>query len=228
MKLFLLIGQSNMAGRGEMADVAPLRDERCKMFRQGCFQPMMEPIHIDRPVDTITYGIGPGASFAVECASFFQEEIGLIPCAMGGSALSRWMPGAELYDYAIAHARLASRFGELAGILWHQGETDAENDALTDTYGSRLSEMIASMRRDLQTSVPFVLGEISDFTGNVPNVARINAQIVKVARAHENCGVVSAEGLTSKPDLLHYDSVSQREFGRRYFQMYRALLAQNG
>lgn len=215
-----------MAGRGDLADVPPLTDERCKMFRQGCFQPMVEPIHIDRPVDVLTWGIGPGASFAVACASYYEEEIGLIPCAMGGSALARWMPGEELYDYAVAHVRLAQRFGNLEGILWHQGETDAESDECTETYGVRLSHMLQTLRRDLQTEVPIVLGEISDFRGNASRVARVNAQLAQIARTQPNCGLVSAAGLTSKADLLHYDAVSQRELGRRYFCAFRALREQ--
>ena len=36
---FLMIGQSNMAGRGEFADVEPIRNDLCYMLRMGRWQP---------------------------------------------------------------------------------------------------------------------------------------------------------------------------------------------
>ena len=57
---FLLIGQSNMAGRGFLHEVQPIRDARIKVLRNGRWQTMWEPIHFDRPFA----GIGLGASFA--------------------------------------------------------------------------------------------------------------------------------------------------------------------
>lgn len=41
---FLLIGQSNMAGRGFLDEVPPIHDERIKMLRNGRWQVMAEPI----------------------------------------------------------------------------------------------------------------------------------------------------------------------------------------
>lgn len=58
MKSILLIGQSNMAGRGFIDEVPPIIDERMMMLRNGKWQMMEEPIHSDRSVA----GIGPAAS----------------------------------------------------------------------------------------------------------------------------------------------------------------------
>ena len=75
---FLLIGQSNMAGRGFLHEVQPIRDARIKVLRNGRWQTMWEPIHFDRPFA----GIGLGASFAKRWLEDHPgEEIGLIPCA---------------------------------------------------------------------------------------------------------------------------------------------------
>ena len=35
MDIFLLMGQSNMAGRGLLEDVEPIRDERIRVFQDG-------------------------------------------------------------------------------------------------------------------------------------------------------------------------------------------------
>ena len=47
------------------------------------------------------------------------------------------MPGSLLYDHAVANAKLAQRTSTLAGILWHQGESDCL-DGLYQTYGQKL------------------------------------------------------------------------------------------
>jgi hypothetical protein len=84
---FLMIGQSNMAGRGFLNDVPPIYNERIKMLRNGLFQFMEEPINYDRSIA----GVGLAASFAAAwCKKNKQDEIGLIPCAEGGSSLDDW------------------------------------------------------------------------------------------------------------------------------------------
>jgi hypothetical protein len=46
---FLMIGQSNMAGRGYGKEVPSIYDEHIKMQRNGLWQIMSEPINFDRP-----------------------------------------------------------------------------------------------------------------------------------------------------------------------------------
>ena len=60
MKSFLLIGQSNMAGRGFVHEVPSIYNERIEMLRNGRWQMMTEPINYDRPVA----GVSLAASFA--------------------------------------------------------------------------------------------------------------------------------------------------------------------
>ena len=80
MKSVLLIGQSNMAGRGFLHEVKPIYNENILMLRNGRWQMMAEPIHFDRSVA----GIGPAASFAQAwCNANKNEQVGLIPCAEG-------------------------------------------------------------------------------------------------------------------------------------------------
>lgn len=55
---FLMLGQSNMAGRGFIKEVQPIYNERIQMLRNGRWQMMTEPINYDRPVA----GVGLAAS----------------------------------------------------------------------------------------------------------------------------------------------------------------------
>src|SRR5579859_8144114 len=114
-----------MAGRGFQKEVPPIFNEEIKMLRNGRWQIMSEPIHYDRP----TAGIGLAASFAGAWHLRNKgEEIGLIPCADGGTSLDDWSVGGALFDNAIAQTKLAQRISKFSGILWHQGESDCFPD----------------------------------------------------------------------------------------------------
>ena len=82
---FLMIGQSNMAGRGEFSEVEPISNKLCYMLRMGRWQKMSEPINPDRPIFEGKFhsGVSLGASFADDLARKGGERIGLIPCADG-------------------------------------------------------------------------------------------------------------------------------------------------
>lgn len=221
---FLMIGQSNMAGRGLPGEVSPIVDPKIKMLRNGRWQTMAEPINYDRPFA----GIGPAASFAQAWREWRpKEEIGLIPCADGGTCLDEWMPGQALFDHAVFQARLAARISCLDGVLWHQGETDCPLER-AKTYGPKLARVMEAFRRELDLpEAPFLFGGLGDF---LPRCRKddfyINAPLVdqavrEYAGAHANCYYVSAGGLTPNEDLLHFSAASQRAFGRRYFQVFR-------
>ena len=122
----LLIGQSNMCGRGIIGQVPPI-DPEGKMFmlRNGRWQPMSEPINPDRQVFAksdveFRSGVSLAASFAQEYAHAYDRKVGLIPCADGGTKLIEWQPGEILFDHAVMQAKLAQRSSKICGILWHQ------------------------------------------------------------------------------------------------------------
>ena len=46
----LMLGQSNMAGRGDFGQVKPIRNPMCYMLRMGRWQPMCEPVNPDRAI----------------------------------------------------------------------------------------------------------------------------------------------------------------------------------
>ena len=46
---FLIIGQSNMAGRGKLDEAQPLDNDKLLVLRNGRWQPMYRPVNNDRP-----------------------------------------------------------------------------------------------------------------------------------------------------------------------------------
>lgn len=227
-----MIGQSNMAGRGNFGDVAPIENELCFMLRNGRWQKMSEPVNPDRSIFAADFhsGVGPAASFADEYAKCYQLPVGLIPCADGGTSLEEWMPGELLYDHAVAMAKLAMRTSELTGILWHQGENDCKSEETVDNYAKRFREMITELRRELNAeTVPVIVGELSlgmdcERWGLLPHLPeRMNETFRNIAVEVPLCSVVSAKGLKIMDDGIHFDARSQREFGKRYFRGWQEL-----
>jgi hypothetical protein len=218
MKLFLLIGQSNMAGRGPIEAVDKVPHPRVfTLTKELVWVPAVDPLHYDKPE---LVGVGLGSTFGRVVADADPKiTVGLIPAAFGGTSLDQWKPGGELYVNAVTRARAAMKRGQLVGILWHQGEADATPE-LAATYTARFRAMVAQLRQDLGTDAPVIVGELGRF--RAVN-AELNPVLAKLPAAVPHCAFVSAEGLADKGDQLHFNSAALREFGRRYAQAWLAL-----
>ena len=224
MKSVLLIGQSNMAGRGFLHQVSPICDERIFMLRNGRWQMMAEPIHFDRAVA----GVGPAASFALAwCAANPAEQVGLIPCAEGGSSIDEWNVEGTLFRHAVTEAKYAMEESELAAILWHQGESDSQGGKYKEYY-KKLDRIVSGIREALGASqVPFIIGGLGDYLGksafglSCTEYELINEELRRYAENNENCYFVTGEGFDSNPDGIHINAESQRRFGIRYFRAYQ-------
>lgn len=223
---FLMIGQSNMAGRGEFGEVEPINSEDCFMLRMGRWQRMSEPVNPDRAVFESDFhsGISLGASFADSYAKHFGKKTGLIPCADGGTKLSQWMPGEILFDHAVFMAKTAMRTSSFGGILWHQGESDC-NAADIASYKERFIFMISELRKALDAEqLPLLIGELSPDIqpkwncGDYPE--KMNRIFKEIEKEIAFCRVVPSNELSLKKDGIHFDSKSLRTFGHRYFDAY--------
>ena len=223
-----------MAGRGDFGEVEEINNPLCKMLRNGRWQPMSEPINCDRSIFSYFHsGIGLSASFADEFAKHFNEEIGLIPCADGGTGISEWQPGELLYDHAVMQAKLAQRTSTIAGILWHQGEHDSGKIENVNAYHDRFITMINGLFRDLNLpkNTPVIIGELGEFVKNYPSggckyAEDINDVLCALSNELECGGFASAKGLECKYDGIHFNSKSYREFGKRYFAEYLKITKQ--
>ena len=229
LHLYLLVGQSNMAGRGAVDEESKKADPRILMFTRTLqWQPATDPLHFDKPVA----GVGPGLAFAKAMAAKAEGvRIGLIPCAVGGTSIKLWVPGAfdtvtrtHPYSDMLDRVRAAQKDGVLKGILWHQGEAD-QNAA--GAYAGLLGDLIRRLRVDCGADVPFVAGEISSFKSNtVEGALGINAAIHSLEGKVERFGWVSSEGLRHKGDEVHYDAGSARMLGVRYAERMAELQKQ--
>lgn len=224
MDIFLLMGQSNMAGRGLLEDVEPIRDERIRAFQDGRWAVAEEPLHHDNP----TAGIGLAMSFARSVLEANPgTDIGLVPRAVGSTPLARWMPGADLYEGAMDVAREAARDGAIKAVLWHQGEHDSKSEVDASSYLRRFTAMVTTLREQLGApSLPVILGELGAYLSERPDFPHfriVNEELRKVPDALPHSAFVSGQGLTDPGDNLHYDSRSLRVLGQRYADAYLGL-----
>ena len=214
--IYLLIGQSNMAGRGEIElqdkdtldNVVLFKGDANQMWEKAA-NPLNKYSTVRK--DLSMQKLGPGYTFARKIAEANPErKIALVVNARGGTSLSEWMPGENLYSEAVKRVKAAGVYGVIKGIVWHQGESDVSK---SDTYLDNVSIIITSLRRDLgNTALPFVAGQLAP-----ENAQRIefNSMILQLPVRMPMTSVVTTEGLTTF-DGTHFNSASQRILGERY------------
>ena len=225
----LIIGQSNMAGRGFKEEVTPIINDKLYVLRNGRWSPMYVPVNPDRS----TSGINLVESFADMYSKENNVDVGIIPCAYGGSSLEQWQVGGLLFDYACYMAELASRTSTIAAVLWHQGESDCSEDKYP-LYENRLTNILCALRKKLDLyDVPFLLGGLGDYlefceiSDEYKNYKYVNEALKNVAYKNQMTRYVSAKGLGSNSDKLHFSAESLRKFGVRYYNEYIKIKDKN-
>jgi len=217
-KVFLLIGQSNMAGRAalEEGDDQPI-PRVLLLDDQGKWIPATNPLNrfaTDRKVLSMQR-ISPGFGFAKAISKAFPEAtIGVISNARGGTSVEQWQKGQPLYDHTIERLQ-AVRNLKVDGVIWHQGEANRDDPR----YLGKLQNVIESLRADLKSpKLPFVAGEIY---GEAP----VNDLLGQLPDKVPATGVASASGLKVF-DKVHFDRKSQITLGERYAEQMRKLLSE--
>lgn len=225
--IFLLAGQSNMAGRAtiEPQDKGEIPGTLLWNIAEQKWEPATAPFNRYSPnrkaMNMQRLNCGPSFAKAYRKAHP-GITVGIVCAVRGGTTIEQWAKGVKkpfpLYDDALAAtvAALAAG-GELKGILWHQGEG---NSGKPDGYPEKLAELVANFRQDLENpELPFVFGQIGQWK---PEYAAFNAMIVEQPGTIAMTACVRTDGLTNM-DQAHFDSKSQRTLGERYAEAILAL-----
>jgi len=191
--LYVLAGQSNMAGRGSVSELPNQYTKHPRIFRFSASQKWelaQEPMHADVDLKK-TCGVGPGLVFATELLVLNQHVghgIGLIPVAIGGTSLEEWRASGPLYAHMIKQtkAALASNAGNyIAGFLWYQGETDAAGpEELANSYNERFLSIYNSFQYTLveegHPNIPTLVVIVSGASPRFPYITTVRSQQQKV------------------------------------------------
>ncbi len=234
--VYLLGGQSNMAGFGQATGLPPsLRVAQDDVWIYWSGWPAWRGL---QPSSDYSSGsgiyTGPEASFGRAMADAFPDrEVYLIKHAVGGTDLAAyWYPGVSDSDpsmgegYAVWLQTVRDGLAELgaqgvdyevAGMIWMQGEADACVEAWAAAYDDNLEHFIGRVREDVAVpELPFSLGLI-DCVGPTTYRETVRDAQRAVADADPAVFAFETEDLGTYPaDGCHYHGQGQRVMGERF------------
>ncbi len=193
--LWILAGQSNMQGIGDMIDVEPPSpmvhtfesryqwaiaeeplhrlSESANAVQHLLMTPNATPEDIERirhaPRQPVAKGAGLGLPFAKELYARTKVPIGLLPCAHGGTSMDQWDPAKKSEGGKSLYGAMLDRVhtvgGKVKGVLWYQGESDSNAERQAGYY-KKMVGLIEATRNDLgDPSLPFYLVQLGRVFG---------------------------------------------------------------
>ncbi|GAB2293812.1 hypothetical protein Dimus_028025 [Dionaea muscipula] len=228
--IFILAGQSNMAGRGGVSNNTrtglPTWDGvvpwQCRaspaVVRLSAglkWVEAEEPLHQDIDVNR-TCGVGPGMAFANELLRLDPgaDVVGLVPCAVGGTSIVEWARGGYLYGLLVrrAWASVHDGGGSIRGLLWYQGESDTRTRDDAERYKARLEKFFGDLRHDLDFPLLPII-QVVIASGMGAYTERVREAQLEVGVDMENVTSVDAKGLALEADGLHLTTMAQGRLG---------------
>jgi hypothetical protein len=236
MSLFILAGQSNMVGWAPVP-LEEKTDQRIYTFGNDYhWRIATEPVdYAYNQVDEVSQdriaGFGPSLAFAFASLDRQpQAVIGLIPCAKNASAIAQWqrnLSDQSLYGSCLKRVRAASAMGQIAGVLFFQGETDAQDpnqfptpEANPFDWAELFTTFITDLRTDLnQPNLPVVFAQLG--SNNAPE-AFLNWEVVKQEQLSVQLPMTEMIITDDLPllDGLHFTTESYRIIGERFAEAY--------
>ncbi|KAJ8766889.1 hypothetical protein K2173_009233 [Erythroxylum novogranatense] len=231
--IFILSGQSNMAGRGGMVKiydhhhyhkkwdgvVPPECQPHTDILRFSAkleWEQARAPLHYDIDAKKMC-GVGPGMPFSNR-ARKVGGVVGLVPCAVGGTAIKEWERGEELYENMVRRAKESAKDGggQIKCLLWFQGESDTSSLKDAEAYQEKMVKLVHDVREDLGLpSLPIIQVAIAsgnEYMGKVRE-AQLGMKLPNVV-------CVDAKGLQLQEDNLHLTTESQVKLGHMLADAY--------
>ncbi|XP_038886442.1 probable carbohydrate esterase At4g34215 [Benincasa hispida] len=182
--IFILAGQSNMAGRGGVENNQVRELEWDGLIPPECqsdpsilrlnpalqWEIAREPLHEGIDINK-TVGIGPGMPFAHQLLTKVGPRagtVGLVPCARGGTIIEQWIknpsnPDATFYKNFIERIKASDKEGGVVrALFWFQGESDAAMSDTANRYKDNLKNFFTDIRNDIKPRfLPIILVKIA-------------------------------------------------------------------
>jgi hypothetical protein len=219
--VFLLFGQSNMAGYARATNADKMEDPRIQVLGfDSCsatgrtnnqWDVAVPPLHECSPG-----AVGPGDWFSKTLIQKLPQtdKILLVPCALSGQAISVFSKGTEKYTWMVNRVKAAQQMGGVVeGLLFHQGESDCGNSG----WPMKVKQLVADLRTDLAIgNVPFLAGELPPASACGNHNPLVNQLPGLITNGH----VISAQGLNLDPAdtqwNMHFGHDDTVELGKRY------------
>jgi len=218
--IFMLMGQSNMAGVATRQPSDMNTDERLLVLG-GCGQPagqwnIANPPLSDCPGEkgwNLSDSVDPGIWFGKTLLEALPEgdTIGLVGTAESGESIDTFISGGTHHQMILNKIALAKTApnARFAGVIFHQGESDSGQTSWPGKVVQLYDEVKAAFGVDYD--VPFILGELP--AGGC--CAGHNTLVHQAAEMLPMGYWVSQEG-TNVMDQYHFDHASVVLMGQRY------------
>ncbi|HIP93838.1 MAG TPA: hypothetical protein EYH20_00700 [Leucothrix sp.] len=231
--VFILAGQSNMAGQGTAKELAPnyrRAPHNVEFYYNGYITPLNRFRHF-----------GPEIGFAHEISRHFpRDTIKLIKFAVGGTSLFAWDPNwnaskarttrnasaGPLFKKLIKTAKVGfkNKGAKLAGILWMQGEADAKYPVAAKQYAGNLNRFVNRLRLELKApNAPFIMGSINPPLKFFPATPIVQQAQKMAASRIRNLKLIRTADLEKRNDHLHYSTKGQLELGKRFARAFLSI-----
>ncbi|WP_372807862.1 sialate O-acetylesterase [Pontiella sp.] len=225
VKVFILGGQSNMDGCGK-ADEVP-EAYRVPPANAKTWDNALKtwvPLGTDSFAAKRRFQFGPELAFTHEMANAFPNAtIAIVKTSAGGTKLwKHWLPGEPMntrffanVENALGQLRESGTGYEICGLLWMQGESDAEELEKAQAYEENLETFFADVRaRTGQPALPIVMGRISSSLLKETPWCFDHAKTVQqaqetVAAQDPHVFIIGTDHLETLKDNTHFNGPSQ-------------------
>lgn len=227
-KVFLLAGQSNMAGRARTSELP-------EEFRI----PPANLRMVDPDGKVVPFrsrgSCGPEVTFGHAMAKRWPDDtVVIVKYAVGGTSTLAWAPkwseaearrtanhkNGSLYAELMKRAKplLARDDVEVVGLCWAQGGRDARFPDVAKDYANNLRSILSAIRRDVEDPrLPIVIAEsVAAPKERYAAIDVVREAQRKVAEADPRTSMISADGLETNDDRVHFNAAGQAELGRRF------------
>ncbi|MFB3896318.1 MAG: sialate O-acetylesterase [bacterium] len=233
--IFILAGQSNASGRGELNASTETPDSRVIMFGNDylwktAYEPVDDPTNQIDTVSSDNSVITPtkGHSFALKAAkdlvtTSIQSAI-LIPCPRGGTKISQWRKPVDPFDRTTLfgscnYRQSTAAPGGINAMWWYQGES---NQSTPGTFITENTQLMNEFRSEMGANLPIIYVQLAKQTTITSNSAQHH--LGELQRLMEtgsgDTSSISNHFMVVAFDLplidnVHINQTAQKELGRR-------------
>lgn len=213
LDIFILAGQSNMEGDGELSPHIHFDNlNRIYLFDE---QYKWKPAH-----GILKSKFGPSISFASTILETHKNTtaVGIVNVARGGTGLKEWTKNYadnSLYQTTIKRALAASTQGQIKGLLFFQGEKDADRDSTGHYQDWHIvfEDFVEDIRNDLGLEqLPVVYAQIGKGDHPLWNEVKNSQKKVRVPFS----GMIQVDDLDYREGSIHFNSEGYIEIGKRF------------
>ncbi len=183
--IFIIAGQSNAVGYTPGNQSYSHATLKAGLFGNDYnWKELADPVDDEtNQVDSVSLDASHGGSCWPDLATEYLDHMGIpcafVPCALAGTSITVWQPGANHQDRTTLYGSMVYRALQTGAkvVLWWQGENDAQDGMAEATYNSWLDALANAIYSDLGIKLmPCKLEILNDAPWNF-NTAPVNNAI---------------------------------------------------